>query len=88
MYREPNLGITISCAVCGRSFWTEDGVPICSSSCSDAIECQNCGEEKDPEKEYCESCCECPECGEYKSPDEKYCEGDHCPDADEEEEDD
>lgn len=83
--REPNLGITVSCAVCGRSFWTEDGVPVCSSSCEKQIECGHCGGEKSPDEDFCEECSHCPICREEKSPNEDYCEGDRCPEDEEEE---
>lgn len=30
--REPNLGITRFCAICGSPFWCEDGDSVCSKS--------------------------------------------------------
>jgi len=36
--REPNLGTYISCNICGKRFWTEDGVPLCSTRCAEEEE--------------------------------------------------
>lgn len=63
MYYEPNLGMMMYCAVCGRAYWCEDGDSVCSSSECQRIayaeRCERCDEilEND-EEEYCEVCYE------------------------------
>lgn len=56
--REPNLGITMSCGICGRRFWCEDGIPICSASCDRRHEEMIEEEEREREREekikFCE----------------------------------
>lgn len=80
MQHEPNLGTMMTCQMCGKSFWCEDGIPICSRQCDDDYEatyyCSQCGDEKDPDHDCCIKCtCDC--CGEMKSPTEHYC-SDEC----------
>lgn len=74
--REPNLGVTKCCSVCGRSFWCEDGVPICSSACDREYErahtCE-CGNDKEHDQEFCNDCT-CDDCGEQKEHGKELCE--------------
>lgn len=51
--RELNLGTYTYCVTCNRRFWTEDGIPFCSSRCENAVECPKCGGRKEPDEEYC-----------------------------------
>lgn len=56
--REPNLGITTQCCMCGRSFWTEDGLPICSSACENEFEKQQEELEREAERQEKVDFCE------------------------------
>ncbi|WP_427036550.1 hypothetical protein [Cytobacillus pseudoceanisediminis] len=52
--REPNLGCYITCCVCGRRFWTEDGLPLCSSACDRRFEEWQEEQEREEKIRFCE----------------------------------